>query len=91
MRNQKIYLVYSEVLLKKKKENKCKQYEKNYKESVNLFENSYLKLTISSFRWTHTHTHTYREIDSEVSIVQRYATVNEERRNGVNRVNWQMF
>ena len=35
---------------KKKKENKCKQYEKNYKESVNLFKNSYLKLTISSFR-----------------------------------------
>ena len=35
---------------------------------------------------THTHTHTHTEIDSEVSIVQRYATVNEERRNGVNGV-----
>ena len=34
-----------------------------------------------------THTHTHREIDSEVSIVQRYATVSEERRNGVNVVN----
>ena len=31
-------------------------------------------------------THTHTEMDSEVSIVQRYATVNEERRNRVNVV-----
>ena len=50
----KIYLVYSEVLLKKKKKNKRKisvmTWEKNYKENENLLENSHLKLTISSFR-----------------------------------------
>ena len=59
---------------------------KNYKENANLLENSHFKLTISSFRWTHTHTQTHTEMDSEVSIVQRYATVNEERRNRVNVV-----
>ena len=93
MRHQKIYLVYSEVLLKKKKrENKCKWHREKLQREWKFFGKFIFKINHIWFQMnTHTHTHTHREIDSEVSIVQRYATVSEERRNGVNVVNWQMF
>lgn len=55
-------------------------WENTAKRMQNLLENTYLKLTMSSFRWTHT------EIGSELSIIQRHARVNKERWNGVNVV-----
>ena len=60
-------------------------WEKTTERMQNLLEKTYLKLTMSSFRWIHT------EIGSELSIVQRHATVNKERWNGVNVVIRQIF
>ena len=46
---------------------------KHYKKNAKFTGKYIFKITMSSFRGTHT------EIGSEVSIIQRHATVNKER------------